>query len=74
MTAKENSNYGTGVQKQTAQRMKKVFCEELETEYESVTQAADTLGLQKSGISKCCKGQFQTCGGYHWRWVDPEVD
>jgi len=35
-------------------------------EWESVKQAADTLGLCVVSINLCCRGKIQTSGGYRW--------
>lgn len=73
MTAKENTNYGTGRQRQTNSRKKRVWCVELEKEFESITQAADELGLWKSHVSKCCHGQINSTGGYHFEFMDKDT-
>jgi hypothetical protein len=35
--------------------------------WDSIQQASNELSIQKSGISKCTKGQQKTCGGYLWK-------
>lgn len=35
-------------------------------EYDSATQANKELNLYESGITKCCKGKQNQCGGYKW--------
>lgn len=37
-------------------------------EYESVAEAARTLNIDSSSISKCCRGKLQHCGGYRWKY------
>ena len=69
MTAKDNTNYGTGIQRQTNARKKPVLCIELNKEFDSATDAAIQLNLNKTHISKCCLGKQKTTGGYHWRFV-----
>lgn len=69
MTAKDNTNYGTGIQRQANARKKPVLCIELNKEFDSATDAAIQLNLHKTHISKCCLGQQKTTGGYHWRFV-----
>lgn len=38
------------------------------TEYSSVSEAATILRLSKSGISKCCRGERKSSGGYVWKY------
>ncbi|MGX8696911.1 MAG: HNH endonuclease [Prevotella sp.] len=35
-------------------------------EWDSLTEAATTLGLQVSNISHCCNGRIGSTGGYKW--------
>lgn len=49
---------------------KAVYCIELDHVFESITLAAEATGCQISKICLCCKGQANTAGGYHWRYVD----
>lgn len=37
-------------------------------EWETMQEAAEYLGLQKSNISDVCKGKRKSCGGFHWRY------
>ena len=50
----------------------KVYCEELQMEFDDATQAGKVLGIDSSCILKCCRGERKTCGGYHWRFIDLE--
>ena len=34
--------------------------------WDSMSQAARSLGLDVSGISFCCSGRTKSCGGYRW--------
>lgn len=49
---------------------KPVYCEELETVYDSVKEAAAALDLHDANITMVCKGQRKTTGGYHFRYAD----
>lgn len=49
---------------------KPIVCVETNTIYESAQEAARTLGIQFSNISRCLHGRTQRCGGYHWRWLN----
>ena len=53
----------------------KVMCIETGIPYNSIKEAEEAVGLQpKSRIGEACdataRGEEQTCGGYHWKWVD----
>jgi hypothetical protein len=39
-------------------------------EYESVTQAAQQLGLRKNSIINCCAGRSKTYRSYKWQYAD----
>ena len=73
ISAKENTNYGAGIQKQISAREKAVYCIELEKEFKSITEAAKELGLHKSHISKCCRDIQKTTGSYHFNFVNQET-
>lgn len=49
---------------------KTVMCIETGRAYSSSREASRQLGIDNSGITKCCKGKRQTAGGYHWRYAD----
>ena len=46
--------------------------DELIAEYNSSHEAGDKTGLQRSHISKCCKGikNYNSVGGYYFRYKD----
>lgn len=64
-THKENMNYGT----RKVIMAKPIYCEELDKVFPSAHEAGRQLGIDYGGISKCCKGKYKTCGGYHWRYI-----
>ena len=64
-THKENMYYGTLKVRIT----KPVYCEELDKYFPSINEAAHQLGIDQGSISKCCRGNRKTCGGYHWRYI-----
>lgn len=39
-------------------------------EWDMIKQAALELGLHGSGISCCCKGKVNSCGGYKWKYKE----
>ena len=48
---------------------KKVYCKELDAIFESATQCATTLNLDRSAISKVCKGERKSVGGYTFKYA-----
>ncbi len=38
--------------------------------YNSISEASNINHLDNSSISKVCKGQRKSCGGYQWIWID----
>ena len=50
---------------------KKVLCVEQNKIFNSIKDACKFVKLKNnSNITKCCKGQRHTAGGYHWKYVD----
>lgn len=50
----------------------RVKCIETNQLFESMGEANRITGIDKSSISRCCKGQQLTAGGYHWCFVEVE--
>lgn len=48
-----------------------VACEENGMIYESINAASRATGINKKGISGCCRGMkhYNTAGGYHWKFI-----
>lgn len=40
-----------------------------ERRYPSIDAAAKDTGIDRAGISNCCRGYRRTAGGYHWRYA-----
>ena len=40
--------------------------------FSSIKLAAETLDIDASAISKCCRGKHKTCGGFQWRYKERE--
>ena len=62
-------------QKQRRGRGRRVMCIEKEEPFDTIREAEEAVGLQpKSRIGEACdataRGEEQTCGGYHWKWVE----
>lgn len=51
------------------EKVKRVRCIELNRIFIGITTACKELGVSEH-ISECCKGKRETCGGYHWEYVD----
>ena len=49
---------------------KRVICVETGIIYDSRNEAAAAIGVSGSGIGRAIKGEQNTSGGYHWRYVD----
>jgi len=68
--------FGKKLSNETKQKMreastrKPVLCLETGVVYPSGREAARSLGLIQSSVSRCCKGQSQTCGGYHLTFLE----
>ena len=66
--AKYNVNYGTRNKRAAEKHSIPVYCFELDKTFYGAMEAGRELGIDNSSISKCCKGQLKTAGGYHWRF------
>lgn len=56
-------------------RKRKVKCIETEEIFESASEAArKTPNTTQSKICIVCRGQRKTCGGYHWQYVEEEMN
>ena len=72
MTAKENTNYGTGI-KRRAKKLSKVVLQFtldniLVKEYASTHQVERELGFAHANISACCNGKYKQMYGYIWKY------
>lgn len=54
-------------------KSKKVKCLELDKIYSSAKEASYELGFSRNAVSLCCRGYSETCGGYHWQYIESEV-
>lgn len=72
-TAKYNTNYGTGVERCSKSRFKKVAqCSldgKLIMEWGSIKEIVETLGISYSRISQACNGKTKTSNGYIWKFI-----
>lgn len=37
--------------------------------FKSAQAAAESLGLIRTNISKCCRGERKRCGGFNWKFA-----
>ena len=68
-TQKENVNYGNRHYKLSVANGKIVECIETGERFRSASYAAKKLGLTQGHISSCCRGERNTTGGYHFKYV-----
>lgn len=64
----DNINYGQHNALIAKANGKRVYCVELNTWYDSQSQASRELGLKQANISAAIK-RNGTCGGYHWQFA-----
>lgn len=50
-------------------RAKAVLCVELNRIFACTRDVDRELGIAHQHVSKCCKGQRKTAGGYHWEYI-----
>lgn len=73
-SGENHPQYGTHLSEETKNKLRelngyKVKCIETGIIYPSVRNAGQTLGIDPSGISCCCRGKQKTAGGYHWEYI-----
>ena len=49
---------------------KKIMCVETNEVFFGTREAGNKIGIDRSGIIKCCNGKQKTAGGYHWKYID----
>ena len=78
--AQYNINFGTRNERMIQNRRsyklgnapsaKAVFCVELNKTFDCAKRAQEELGIDRSAITKVCKGKRNTVGGFHWRYAN----
>lgn len=53
---------------------KKVMCIETKVIYPSIGEASKQTGVDKSSISRVCKGRQITAGNFHWKFLEEDSD
>ena len=75
MTMLDNLAYGTGRQRKRTPKRPVVQMtldgQDIRT-FASAKEAGDTLGINPTNITACCRGKygFQSAGGYRWRYAE----
>ena len=73
VSPKENINHGTCQERRAEAKRgtgKKIYCYELDREFDSETQAEEITGIAQQNISACCHKRKKTAGKMHWKFVD----
>ena len=74
MTPKENTNWGTGIERRAKKQSKPVLQFTLDDilvkEYPSTHQVERETGFSQSCIFKCCKGKYKAAYGYKWKYKE----
>lgn len=71
-TTQYNHDYGTRTQRAAETQCRKIRCVETGEEFNSITEAALSKGVDRSGLSKVCQGKLHELGGYHWCYAEDE--
>ncbi len=50
-----------------------MVCVETGRVYESIAQAAMTMGITASSLNNALSGRYKTSAGYHWEYAQPDV-
>lgn len=72
MSPKENTNWGTGIERCTKARSKQVGAYkdgELVLVFPSTREAGRNGGFNQSHIADCCNGKLKTHKGYTWQYI-----
>ena len=51
---------------------KKIQCIETGIIYDSLKEVSKKFNIDNGALTKVCKGQRNTAGGYHWKYVDED--
>lgn len=68
MSNEENLRHRYDVLK-IGSRKTRVLCVETGVEYETIMEAAKTIGGNRANIHECIKGNRKTAKGYHWKKI-----
>jgi hypothetical protein len=65
VTRKENMNNSD-----PKYHSKRVYCIDLDEEFDSISKASVHTGVCRTSIIKACRGQLQQAGGMLWKYID----
>ena len=51
-------------------KKRKVICVETGVVYDSMREAAETMGTPASNVGSVCRGKTKTAGGYSWKYME----
>ena len=49
---------------------RRVLCVETGVQYPAIRVAAEETGVGETSITRCCRGQRNTAGGFHWAYAE----
>ncbi len=62
--------YTSSWQPRSDENKRKIICVETQTNYESITDASNILGISAANIGRACRDSGLTAGGYHWSYLE----
>lgn len=69
----DNINYGTGIKRHALSISKEVIQFDRQgnfiKKWNQIRKAALTLKVSEDGISRCCQGKQNKCGGFKWKYA-----
>lgn len=74
VTYEENNNFGTRNERIAKSLSKKIFCIETNEIFNSINEAAKTIDISPSNISRCLAGRRKTAGGFHFKYYDQKEE
>lgn len=54
--------------------IRRIICVEKNIEYSSIKVASIYTNISKQSINNCLRGLSKTAGGYHWEYVDKDIN
>lgn len=65
-----NITYGTGALRRNSPVLQLNMNGELIKQWGSIKEASEKLGIKYQGISRVCRRERQSCGGFRWRYAE----
>lgn len=77
LSAKDNTNWGTGISRRAKKQFKPVTKYLLDGTpfftYFSIKYACEDNNIKSNHINMCCAGERKQCGGFKWRYAKKDV-